>query len=58
MNVKIPKELVRRGLVWGVAKDELYAYAETKKDLQGVPDEIDGVKVNKRVTGKVRPVRV
>lgn len=55
MEPVIPKELIRPGLTWGVGKRELFAYAETKKDLVGVPDIVSGLRVIKRVVGKILP---
>ncbi len=54
---KIPKALIRPGLVWGTGNGHLFAYAAVAADLKDVPDEIDGVCVLKRITGRVRPAR-
>jgi hypothetical protein len=53
----VPKELVRPGVVWGVADGLYYAYAETRGHLRAIPDAIDGVRVVKRVVGAIRPAR-
>jgi hypothetical protein len=55
VKVAIPPELVRSGLTWGRGDGRLYAYAKTAADLRGVPDQIEGVAVVKRVTGVIRP---
>ena len=55
---RVPPSLVKPGLVWGAGDGVLFAYAETKEHLRGVPDEIDGVRVEKRVVGKIRPARL
>lgn len=55
MRPKIPKELVKAGLVWGFSTGIFWTYAETRKHLKGVPDEIEGVRVKKIVVGKIRP---
>jgi hypothetical protein len=54
---KIPKELIRPGLTWGEGGGHLYAYGATEAHLKGVPSEIGGVHVFKRVTGGIRPAR-
>lgn len=51
----IPPGLIRPGLTWGRGEDMLFAYAKTKADLRGVPSEIAGVPVVKRVIGVIRP---
>jgi hypothetical protein len=54
---RIPEHLKRPGLIWGSTSDglHLHAYADTRKILRGIPDDIDGVPVTKHVTGGVRP---
>ena len=54
-RVVIPPALIRAGLTWGRGADTLYAYAAAPVDLRGVPDQIDGVPVIKRVIGVIRP---
>lgn len=37
------------------AKQIIYAYAPNKKVLKGIPDEINGFKIIKKVIGKIKP---
>ncbi len=49
-KLKIP------GVIVGVgSNDTIYAYCQTKSAAAKVPDEIDGFKIIKRVTGRVIP---
>jgi hypothetical protein len=54
-KVQIPKEFIRPGLIWGSGIDRLFVHASTKEALRDVPDEIEGMQVEKHVTGSVRP---
>ena len=62
-TVATTKELTEKfghtGTIFGTptknVKQCIYAYAPNKKALKDIPDEYNGLKIIKKVTGKTRP---